>query len=642
MLRVISGGVGRDILKEQREKQKEEYPVDRSLLAINDWDAEYMFRNLVGNRKLSDRARKLVELAWARFRQRDMTTFMQKNQDSLSTWAVLDQGNQENNGNSFQDIKHFIWHFKYDLGPSMQGKLVEIIGPMRSGKNNFAVYLARAAMSSKIHVVTSFPMFFPGTQDGPLKDFYQEAHSHREAVLYMVRTRYRDPDAIFFLILDEQTTRGASRMRSNTLEAEWANGWIVRSGHFGCTTIRLMQTGDETIEMQRKLRYATIYKSPQNVEKAEGKFTSFGDDWSLSFHNVPDMSKYFNTASPGSWTWDLDPQAMNDYMAMHEGECGGDTMKIYRFYERYVEILKKTEEPYWFSNDRYRTMDRDLKELEEEEKQRSVSLQAEMEAEKRDPLPLHHENCPRVGNGLSWTWTPKKFVAEGKWVTCSKCKKGFKVHYSDGSSGKPGHEVSESGESPKLIAPDLMNEGYRGNGSQENSAQDPGGDTGGLNTPEEDLHEASGHDPPVDPNRGQDAASVLAPGKRSWSKPVPELEARSYQLRHEAAEKRECANCGAPLTGSQVYYCSGECKLEFYAAHPTSVRWNDLRSRALERDRNSCLKCGKPAEEVDHIREIWEGGPEFDLDNLQSLCHDCHVAKTNESRRRRDEQGKRQ
>ena len=77
--------------------------------------------------------------------------------------------------NNFRNITHFIWHFKYDLGPSMQGKLVEIIGPMRSGKNNFAVYLARALMPSKIHVVTSFPMFFTGTQDGPLKDFYQEA-----------------------------------------------------------------------------------------------------------------------------------------------------------------------------------------------------------------------------------------------------------------------------------------------------------------------------------------------------------------------------------------------------------------------------------------------------------------------------------
>ena len=61
-----------------------------------------------------------------------------------------------------------------------------------------------------------------------------------------------------------------------------------------------------------------------------------------------------------------------------------------------------------------------------------------------------------------------------------------------------------------------------------------------------------------------------------------------------------------------------------------------MRQKALDRDLNKCVKCGKTADEVDHIKEIWEGGPEFDLDNLQSLCHECHVQKTNESRKRRD------
>ncbi len=160
--------------------------------------------------------------------------------------------------------------------------------------------------------------------------------------------------------------------------------------------------------------------------------------------------------------------------------------------------------------------------------------------------------------------------------------------------------------------------------------------------------------PPVDPNPGQNAGSQGDPspdpgndvdkisqdgsGKRTWTQTVPELARKSKQLRHEAAEKRECANCGQSLTGSQVYYCSEDCKLESYQTHPTSVRWNDLRLEALKRDKNRCVKCSKPAEEVDHIREIWEDGPEFDLANLQSLCHECHVQKTNESRRRRYEQ----
>ena len=158
----------------------------------------------------------------------------------------------------------------------------------------------------------------------------------------------------------------------------------------------------------------------------------------------------------------------------------------------------------------------------------------------------------------------------------------------------------------------------------------------------------------VDPNPGQDAGSQgdlsLDPGndvdrisqdgsgKRLWTQTVPELIGKSKQLRHEAAQKRECASCGKPMAGSQVYYCSEGCKMEFYQTHPTSVRWNNLRLEALKRDNNRCVKCSKPAEEVDHIQEIWEGGPEFDLANLQSLCHECHVSKTNESRRRRNEQ----
>ena len=127
--------------------------------------------------------------------------------------------------------------------------------------------------------------------------------------------------------------------------------------------------------------------------------------------------------------------------------------------------------------------------------------------------------------------------------------------------------------------------------------------------------------------------------KRKWSEPVPELQEKSMKLRQEASEKGECASCGKKLGGNQIYYCGEDCKSEFYSAHPTSVRWNDLRLQALARDRNTCAKCGKAAEEVDHIREIREGGPEFDLENLQSLCRKCHVLKTNENRRKRVEAG---
>lgn len=60
--------------------------------------------------------------------------------------------------------------------------------------------------------------------------------------------------------------------------------------------------------------------------------------------------------------------------------------------------------------------------------------------------------------------------------------------------------------------------------------------------------------------------------------------------------------------------------------------WQQLRRVALERDGYLCRTCyakGRPtpATEVDHITPKAQDG-EDDIDNLQSLCSDCHRAKT--------------
>ena len=58
-----------------------------------------------------------------------------------------------------------------------------------------------------------------------------------------------------------------------------------------------------------------------------------------------------------------------------------------------------------------------------------------------------------------------------------------------------------------------------------------------------------------------------------------------------------------------------------------------------------CVKCQSKgritaATEVDHIVPLHKGGTD-DLDNLQSLCHDCHAEKTatEQGKRRRQEIG---
>jgi len=58
-----------------------------------------------------------------------------------------------------------------------------------------------------------------------------------------------------------------------------------------------------------------------------------------------------------------------------------------------------------------------------------------------------------------------------------------------------------------------------------------------------------------------------------------------------------------------------------------------------------CAKCSErnritAATEVDHIVPLHKGGTD-DLDNLQSLCHDCHAEKTaaEQGKRRKPEIG---
>lgn len=54
-----------------------------------------------------------------------------------------------------------------------------------------------------------------------------------------------------------------------------------------------------------------------------------------------------------------------------------------------------------------------------------------------------------------------------------------------------------------------------------------------------------------------------------------------------------------------------------------------LRKRVFERDQGFCAKCGAYDShwEADHVTALWEGGKDT-LENLQTLCRHCHMAKT--------------
>jgi len=60
------------------------------------------------------------------------------------------------------------------------------------------------------------------------------------------------------------------------------------------------------------------------------------------------------------------------------------------------------------------------------------------------------------------------------------------------------------------------------------------------------------------------------------------------------------------------------------------AHWERLRRYVLNRDDYRCVKCLRRGQrlEVDHIIPRADGGAAHDPDNLQTLCRDCHIAKT--------------
>lgn len=54
-----------------------------------------------------------------------------------------------------------------------------------------------------------------------------------------------------------------------------------------------------------------------------------------------------------------------------------------------------------------------------------------------------------------------------------------------------------------------------------------------------------------------------------------------------------------------------------------SKEWKAVRKLVLEQN-PFCILCGRPADVVDHIQEIKEGGARLDLNNLRSMCHYHH------------------
>jgi ribosomal protein S27AE len=57
--------------------------------------------------------------------------------------------------------------------------------------------------------------------------------------------------------------------------------------------------------------------------------------------------------------------------------------------------------------------------------------------------------------------------------------------------------------------------------------------------------------------------------------------------------------------------------------------WRKRKIEVFERDNRKCVRCGSDRNiECDHVRNRSQGG-DSSMDNLQTLCRECHYKKTN-------------
>jgi len=95
--------------------------------------------------------------------------------------------------------------------------------------------------------------------------------------------------------------------------------------------------------------------------------------------------------------------------------------------------------------------------------------------------------------------------------------------------------------------------------------------------------------------------------------------------------EKYCPKCNKIFEDMKDNYCS-KCGGELMARHGRVPLPQGLRNEVLKRDGYRCVRCGASKDdtdvrlEIDHILPVAKGGTN-DIDNLQTLCHDCNINK---------------
>ena len=116
----------------------------------------------------------------------------------------------------------------------------------------------------------------------------------------------------------------------------------------------------------------------------------------------------------------------------------------------------------------------------------------------------------------------------------------------------------------------------------------------------------------------------------------------------ECGPQTGCHGCSGSIPRGRRVWCSNECERRIVTNHV----WGEARYAVLSRDQFKCVICGqddkddvarayhkrhgKTILEVNHIQPV--NGRRLTVscanhqDNLETLCHDCHVAVTKQQR----------
>lgn len=142
-----------------------------------------------------------------------------------------------------------------------------------------------------------------------------------------------------------------------------------------------------------------------------------------------------------------------------------------------------------------------------------------------------------------------------------------------------------------------------------------------------------------------DPPQLVIPRRPRVEYPVTEYDFVRHSVSHQKTRlPGRCRLCGRKLQGRRSSFCDDTCGRYWGLLHS----WGDLSYAVYLRDGERCVLCGKHLPvwsgeaECDHIVPVVEGGGQLGPDNLQTLCHECHVAKTAAQNRERRAKGRAQ